>query len=419
MNKIKLFFVISIIFIIIFSSSAGAVETIEFWTISLSPSFDDYFIEQIKEFESKNPNVEILWEDLNFSSITQKLRFSLAENNAPEVVNLSPQLMASLLKDDLLFPISSLQKDYSQDYYPKLWENGHYKGKDYAFPWYLSPKVMVYNQEIFKIAGLNPNKTAKTKEDLFELAEEIKDKTGVFAFMPQLKIQHEFIEAGISLFKKVDGKTRAAFNNQKAEKIISEYQKLVKKGVIPNDSLNSGFNIALERYQNNDLAILFTPVQFVKDIESESNYLRENSEITAIPAAEEGIIHAALMNLVIPKAADNKKIAADFAHFITSAKAQKEFSTISSVYSSAILKTAKSESENMDKKFLLSKKADQIVNKDMNRYQDLTLMHPKSAELLKIMEEQFARAFHGKITAKEALNIMEEKWNQILAGSEN
>lgn len=415
----KILFII-IIILLCFSALAAAEKEIEFWTINLSPQYDDYFLNKIEEFETKNPDLKIIWEDVSFSTINQQLRHRLAAGGTPEVVNLSPQLMASLLEEDLLFPISTLNQDYSQEYYPLLWENGYFENQYYAFPWYLSSKLMVYNQEIFKIAGLDPKKPPQKREELFKLAEKITAETGVYALMPQLKIQHEFIESGIELFKEENNQLKAAFNTEEAEKIISSYQDLAAKGVIPKDTLSSGFNIALDRYKKNELAILLTAPQFLKEIENESDYLRDVTALSVIPAAEEGLINAALMNLVIPQAAAHKAEAAAFAHFITSAESQAEFSSQASVLPSAIISAQES---NVQKEEIITEVADErsleqeaqkILRKQLSRNQDLTLIHPEADRLLKIMDEQFARAFLGKISAGEALNIMEEKWNQIL-----
>ncbi|MFW5979561.1 MAG: ABC transporter substrate-binding protein [Halanaerobium sp.] len=423
---IKKVFLSILVIIFCFSSAAAAEEKeIEFWTINLSPKYDDYFLNKIEEFEKNNPDLEIKWEDVNFSTINQQLRHRLAAGETPEVVNLSPQLMASLLEEELLFPISSLEKDYSQSYYPLLWENGNYQGEYYAFPWYLSSRLMAFNQEIFKIAGLDPKESIKDREQLFKIAEEITKKTGVYALMPQIKLHQEFIQAGISLFREEEGQNRAAFNTQKAEKIIADYQKLAAENVIPGDTLNSGFNIALERYKKNELAILFTPPQFLNEIENESDYLKDVTALSVIPAAEDGLINAALMNLVIPRAAQNKAEAAEFAHFISSAQSQQEFSKTASVLGSAVmpddnpeLETEKMITETPDNRSLEAE-AQKILQEQLSRNQDLTLVHPRADSLLKIMDEQFARAFAGKISAKEALNIMEEKWNQILAEETN
>ncbi|MFP4021072.1 MAG: extracellular solute-binding protein, partial [Halanaerobium sp.] len=250
-------------------------------------------------------------------------------------------------------------------------------------------------------------------------------ETGIYALMPQIKIRHEFIEAGIDLFKDEDQQKKAAFNTKKAEEIIADYQRLAAKGVIPEDTLNSGFNIALERYKKNDLAILLTAPQFLNEIENESDYLKDMTALSVIPASEEGVINAALMNLVIPKGSSNREEAAKFAHFISSAESQTEFSEQASVLPSAVnsnqSKNVKKEeiiTETEDSKSLETE-AQKILREQLSRNQDLTLIHPQADRLVKIMEEEFARAFANKISAKKALNNMEEKWNQILSEEKN
>jgi multiple sugar transport system substrate-binding protein/putative chitobiose transport system substrate-binding protein len=409
-----------LILILLFSTAVQAEKEIEFWTISLRPHHDDYFLEKIDEFESANPDFKIIWEDINFSSINQKLRYRIAEGTAPEVVNLSPQLMASLLQEDLLYPISELKQEYSQNYYPLLWENGFYQGEYYAFPWYVSSKLMVYNQEIFKIAGLDP-----TKVQLFAAAEEITKETDVYALMPQIKIHHEFIEAGINLFENENKREKAAFNTKAAEEIIIRYQKLAEAGVIPKDTLNSGFNVALERYKKNDLAILFAAPQFLDEIENESDYLREQTALAVIPTAKDGIVNSPLMNLVIPKGADHKKEAAEFAALITSPASQREFSQRTSVLSSALDNREAEDIEKeeiittFDSKTSLKKEAKKILREQLSKSKDLTLIHPKADKLIKVLDEEFAKAFANKITAEEALTNMEKEWNQILNEENN
>jgi multiple sugar transport system substrate-binding protein/putative chitobiose transport system substrate-binding protein len=423
LNSKKIIFVL--ILILLFSTAVQAKKEIEFWTISLRPQHDDYFLKKIDEFESKNPAYKIIWEDTNFSSINQKLRYRIAAGNAPEVVNLSPQLMSSLLQEDLLYPISDLEQDYSRNFYPLLWENGLYQEKYYAFPWYVSSKLMVYNQEIFKIAGLDPTKVINNREQLFAAAKEITKKTGIYALMPQLKIHHEFIEAGIDLFEDNNKREKAAFNTKAAEEIIIRYQELVKAGVIPKDTLNSGFNVALERYKKNDLAILFAAPQFLDEIENESDYLREQTALAVIPTAKDGIVNSPLMNLVIPKGADHKKEAAEFAALITSPASQREFSQRTSILSSAVDDSAELETEKeeiitkIESKKALKTEAQKILREQLPKSKDLTLIHPKADKLIKVLDEEFAKAFANKITAEEALTNMEKEWNQILNEENN
>lgn len=410
------------------STAEDQKKEIEFWTINLRPKFDPYFLDKFAEYEAKNKDVKIIWHDLSFYSISQKLKFRIAEENAPQLVNLSPQLMTSFLLEDLLYPISNLEEDLQKNYYPNLWESGIYNNQAFAFPWYFSSKVMAYNREILSIAGLEPENPPETYEELFQMAERIKKKTGVHAFMPQVKIHQEFLKAGIKLFAEVEGRLEPVFNTDKALEIIKAYQSLAENDIVPSDSLSTGFNIALERYMENDLAILITSPQFLKRIESESEYLKDMTAVAVLPSYDTNLVEASLMNLVIPKSADLKKETADFAAFISSAEAQLEFARISGVLPSADIEKAglynteiiqredynNNNHSNSETKLLPSKEAELILYKQLAKSRDFTLIQQNSAQLIKVMEEQFARAFAGKISAEEALNLMEKGCREIL-----
>lgn len=423
-QKIFLLSIISCLLLIaIFSSFSTAAENnkkeIEFWTINLKSNYEDYFLQKINEYQLENPDIKIKWEDLSFYAIKQNLMFRMG-GDIPQLVNLSPELMSSLLHEGLLYPISEFKKDYSKEFYQKLWETGRYQGEIYAFPWYLSSRIMAYNKEIFAIAGLDPAKPPETYKELYDAAEVIKEKTGVYAFMPRIKIYQEFLKAGITLFEEKEGTLEPAFNTEKALEIIRNYQRLAENDIIPSDSLTANFNIAVERYLENDLAILITAPQFLKRIENDSEYIRDMTGLAPLPTAEAGIFNASLMNLVIPRGAEFKKETAEFAAFITNSKSQLEFSGLTGVLPSAKIDT--DSLDTIDRTILneynkinytssdnnsLTENARQILMMNLDKTTDLTLLEQKSNDIIKLMDQQFARAFAGKISAEEALELME------------
>lgn len=428
--KISLFIIIyCFLFLSLFFSfstaSAEAAEEddykeIEFWTINLKSNYEDYFLEKIDEYQLKNPDIKIKWEDLSFYAVKQNLMFRMG-GDTPQLVNLSPELMSSLLHEKLLYPVSEFDKDYSEEFYPKLWETSLYQGNIYAFPWYLSSRIMAYNKEIFEIAGLDSTKPPETYEELYKAAEIIKDKTGVYAFMPKIKIYQEFLKSDIQLFEEKDGKLIPAFNTEKALEIIRNYQELAAEDIIPPDSLTADFNIAVERYLENDLAILITAPQFLKKIENDSEYIRDMTGLAPLPTAEADILDTSLMNLVIPKNAEFKEEAAEFAAYITNSESQLEFSELTGVLPSA--KTGKNDFSNRDKDILndynnthisLTENARQILMINLEKTTDLTPLEKNANEIIKVMDQQFARAFAGKISAEEALELMEIGCRKIL-----
>ncbi|MEM6597907.1 MAG: sugar ABC transporter substrate-binding protein, partial [Cyanobacteria bacterium P01_C01_bin.69] len=46
------------------ATNADGKTEVEFWTMQLSPKFDDYFAELITEFETENPDLAVNWVDV-------------------------------------------------------------------------------------------------------------------------------------------------------------------------------------------------------------------------------------------------------------------------------------------------------------------------------------------------------------------
>ncbi|RCW81802.1 carbohydrate ABC transporter substrate-binding protein (CUT1 family) [Halanaerobium sp. DL-01] len=412
MKKI-LFILIIIITVFSAGKTLSAEKTeIEFWTINLSPRFDEYFENLIENYERENPDINIIWEDNSFSAVKQKLLYRMAEDRSPDVVNLSPELMTSLVKEDLLYPVSNFDKDFSQDYYQGLWEVGVFNGKSYAFPWYLSTQIMMYNKEIFMFAGIEENDYPKNIDELKLTAEKIKENTGIYGFMPQIKIHHEFIKAGIELYTEKNGRIMPAFNTKKAVEILRWYQNLMQKDLIPADTLTGGYNLALERYINGELGILITGPQFIDKIKEESPYIYDVTAAAPLVLREGEKISAALMNVVIPKKSKNPEKAAEFAHYLTGAEAQQEFAEKANVLSSA--KNAGGEDLKNKNGDLLKSAVREISKKQLKKAVDMTLKLPQADELIRVMDIEFGRAVKSKNTAEEAVNRMEKGWLDIL-----
>ena len=55
------------------ASSDGKAE-VEFWTMQLSPDFDEYFNQLIAEFETENPDIAIKWQDIPWGDMETKIR---------------------------------------------------------------------------------------------------------------------------------------------------------------------------------------------------------------------------------------------------------------------------------------------------------------------------------------------------------
>src|SRR5690606_26146924 len=63
-------------------------------------------------------------------------------------------------------------------FYPHLWESVMYEDKPYAVPFNTDTRLLFYNKDAFKEAGLDPEKPPATWDELEEYAEKLDIKDG-------------------------------------------------------------------------------------------------------------------------------------------------------------------------------------------------------------------------------------------------
>src|SRR5690606_7725078 len=73
-----------------------------FWTMSLSPTFDEYIQKIVENFQLTYPEVTVNWEDQPWDSLQDKVRNAFATGDAPDVVNISPPWIGEFAEAGLL-----------------------------------------------------------------------------------------------------------------------------------------------------------------------------------------------------------------------------------------------------------------------------------------------------------------------------
>lgn len=170
------------------TESESKPVTVEFWTISLQPTFTDFFNKLIDEYQKENTNVKVKWVDLPYDSIQQKLITASASDTSPDVVNLNTQMALSLAGKGALVDLNKEATEAQKSIYiDTLYNSAKIGDSVYAFPWYASPSVMIYNKELFEKSGFAA--TPKTFEEANTMAKTMKEKQErIFMFLKSLQI---------------------------------------------------------------------------------------------------------------------------------------------------------------------------------------------------------------------------------------
>uniref|UniRef100_UPI0025DE9163 ABC transporter substrate-binding protein n=1 Tax=uncultured Deinococcus sp. TaxID=158789 RepID=UPI0025DE9163 len=369
------------------STASAQKTTMEFWTISLAPLFNDEMNRLVAAFQKENPTVELKWVDVPAAAMEQKLLAAVASGRPPAAVNLSSDMAVKLVQQGALEPMT-LTDAQKKLYFASPLSTFTFDGKVMGVPWYWAPKVVAYNSDIFRKAGLDPANPPRTIQTLIAAAKQIKDKTGNYGFMPNINginMLYVFQEAGLPVLSK-DGGT-AVFNGAEHVKLLETYVDLFKKGYIPEDTMRRGFAAATELYSSGKLGMLITGPQFILRVANDNKAIYDVTKVAPYPINIAGnVIHTPLMGFTVPKGVKDRAMAQKLALFLTNDVNQLQFSRVTKTTFPSTVKAS------TDKFF---KQAGQnaidqgklVSSTELKKARDLTLVYPDASKLNKVFKD--------------------------------
>lgn len=312
------------------NNDTGSVE-ISFWTMQLSPTFDDYLNGVIAGFEAENPNIKVNWVDVPWGDMESKILSAAASNTMPDVANLNPHFAQKLAQLGALADMDSLAGDVKNDYVEGAWNASSFEGKSFGLPWYLTTGITFYNKELFKQAGLDPEKPPVYFEDIYEIAKEIKEKTGKYGYMPMFSDGHmleDFESGGVEIFN--EDHTKINFTSDELKQTVAMYKKMFDEGLIPREAFTKGAGDMIQLYASGEVAIFQGGTSHTGMIESSSKEVYDVTGVTPqLLGKNGGKINVAVMNIVISVSSNKQEEAALFAKYLTNAENQTTFAEVS------------------------------------------------------------------------------------------
>jgi putative chitobiose transport system substrate-binding protein len=398
------------------NTGAGGQE-IEFWTMQLQPKFNDYFKKLISEFEQANPGVKVRWVDVPWTAMQSKILTAVSAKTAPDVVNLNPDFASQLAARNAWLPLDDkIPAQVRQEYFSNIWQASSFNGKSFGVPWYLTSRVAIYNQDIFKQAGITT--PPKTYAELAVAAKQIKAKTGKFTFFATLvpedsgEVMESLVQMGVDL---VDTQGKAAFNTPAGKAAFQYWVDLFKQGLLPQEVLTEGHRHAVEMYQSGQTALLASGPEFLNSIATNAPEIAKVSASAPQITGSTGKKNVAVMNLLIPKDTDQPDLALKFALFVTNSRNQLDFAKAANVLPSTVqsskdpfFTTAPANATPID----LARIASASQLKDA---QVLIPVRKDIKQLQKIIYDNLQAAMLGEKSVDQAVTDAANTWNQKAA----
>ena len=176
----KLFLIILSTIILSGCTANHQQKEISFWTLQMG-DFSEYINEIISNYETSHPDIKIKWVDVPFSEGEKRTLAAVMTDNPPDLINLNPDFSAILAQKGTLLEIP---KDKLDSFSSEVISSLLYNDKIYSIPWYATSAVTIYNKDLLNKAEIN--NIPKTYDELANISETIKVKTGAYSFLPTI-----------------------------------------------------------------------------------------------------------------------------------------------------------------------------------------------------------------------------------------
>ncbi|MBW4643982.1 MAG: sugar ABC transporter substrate-binding protein [Goleter apudmare HA4340-LM2] len=393
--------------------AAPGVATVEFWTMQLQPQFTDYFQSLIATFESENSGIKVNWVDVPWAAMENKILTAVSAKTPPDVVNLNPDFASQLAGRNAWLDLDTeVPNEVRSSYLPNIWKASTLNGKSFGVPWYLTTRLTIYNTDLLKQAGIS--KIPSTYAELAQVAQQIKDKTGKYAFFvtfaPQDsgEVLQSFVQMGVTL---VDTEGKAAFNSPQGKAAFQYWVDLYKRGLLPREVLTQGHRHAIDLYQAGETAFLASGPEFLKSIANNAPKIAQASAIAPQLTGDTGKKNVAVMNIVVPRDSKQPEAAVKFALFLTNDQNQLAFAKAANVLPSTVKALSDSYFKDLPDTASTVEKARVVSAKQLQQAEVLTPPLKDIKKLQKAIYENLQAAMLGQKTVDKAVEDAEQEWN--------
>lgn len=386
--------------------------------MQLQPKFTNYFNQLIARFESENPGVKVRWVDVPWAAMENKILTAVSAKTAPDVVNLNPDFASQLAARNAWLDLDSrVPETVRKQYLPNIWKDSTLNNKSFGIPWYLTSRVTIYNKDLLQKAGVS--QPPATYAELAQVAKQVKDKTGKYAFFITLvpedsgELLESLVQMGVEL---IDAQGKAAFNTPKGKAAFQYWVDFYKQGLMPKEALTQGHRRAIELYQSGETALLSSGAEFMDAIAKNAPSIAQVSAAAPQITGETGKKSVAVMNLVIPRDTDKPDAAVKFALFVTNTENQLTFAKEANVLPSTIegLKEYRSSLAGSGK----TSPVEQARGISASQMQDAQVLIPTLKNINKLQKaiyENLQAAMLGEKTVDQAVADAAKEWDSSAA----
>lgn len=218
---------------------------LELWNCDAAPMYTNLFTTMIAEYESLNPNVEIVFTDLPWDISKQKFDTAIATDSAPDVGHIVHSWVGSFAAMDGLYPLDEFFDAWNEkDDYDLRFFNLEYlfmDGKRYSVPVETLFPVIWYNKSRYEEKGLKiPADFDEFFYNIEQLTDLSKEQYGftIRGGGGSTKMLDAYLVSYVGAESYFDENGNCVLNSPKAAEGLKRFVKLYKNNTPESDIVN-------------------------------------------------------------------------------------------------------------------------------------------------------------------------------------
>lgn len=299
------------------------------------------------KFDAKYPEVLLERTRFNLSDCHQKLLTSIAAGTPPDLVNNHYYYFPQYASRNQLEPLEpyfeKIGVDPKEIFYSSALEMGMYNGVLYSVPQFTYSRALLYNKNMFRAAGLDPEKPPKTWDELVEVAKKLtvwdQNKLVTAGFQPPRPDEKEHLvnyfimmvwQQGGDIF--TPDLSKVTLNTPQCINALNFYSDLFNTHKLSTVTFGAGSQAAQKPFLIGQSAMVVGGNYDLIFAQQTGQGIDVSAAPLPIP---EGGQYASILdsfNIAMLKGSKNKEAAWKVIEYVASQEAQREFAVLSANY---------------------------------------------------------------------------------------
>jgi sn-glycerol 3-phosphate transport system substrate-binding protein len=215
---------------------------ITFWHAQTAKN-EDVLEELVTRFEAQQDRIRVkLVNQVTYQDVLNTYRAGLTTGALPDVAEMNVADFQTLVDSRSVVPIEAcvMADEYRlSDYVPRAIAAYTSKGVQWAMPWTVSNRVLLYDRNVFRDAGLDPDRPPTTLDEVTDYSRRIVEsgaaRHGIAVPMEEGLLAHLYTKSGQLYVNHHNGRTgratKALLDNQTGRHIWAWWHDIVDSGL--------------------------------------------------------------------------------------------------------------------------------------------------------------------------------------------